>query len=96
MNWARSIVFGWAVWASAPSLFAAGPGQPLRGFLDQYCVECHGADSPEAGLDLTRLAWQPSDSANFDVWVKDVRTLAAVMKEIGRIKGILSVERLRT
>jgi GTP diphosphokinase / guanosine-3',5'-bis(diphosphate) 3'-diphosphatase len=32
----------------------------------------------------------------FDVWVTDVATLNSVMKEIGRIKGVLSVERLRT
>ncbi len=32
----------------------------------------------------------------FDVWVNDVKTLNAVMKEIGRIKGVLSVERLRS
>jgi GTP pyrophosphokinase len=31
----------------------------------------------------------------FDVWVSDVDTLNAVMKEISRIKGVLSVERLR-
>jgi guanosine-3',5'-bis(diphosphate) 3'-pyrophosphohydrolase len=32
---------------------------------------------------------------SFDLWVVDVRTLASVMKEIQRIKGILSVERVR-
>jgi GTP pyrophosphokinase len=32
----------------------------------------------------------------YDLWVNDVATLNAVMKEIGRIKGILSVARLRT
>jgi len=32
----------------------------------------------------------------FDVWVGDVATLNSVMKEIGRIKGVSSVERLRT
>jgi (p)ppGpp synthase/HD superfamily hydrolase len=32
----------------------------------------------------------------FDLWVKDVGTLNAVMKEIGRIKGVISVDRLRT
>jgi len=32
---------------------------------------------------------------SYDLWVKDVRSLAAVMKEIERIKGILSVERVR-
>jgi guanosine-3',5'-bis(diphosphate) 3'-pyrophosphohydrolase len=32
----------------------------------------------------------------FDLWVKDVDTLNAVTKQIGRIKGVLIVERLRT
>jgi len=32
----------------------------------------------------------------FDVWVNDVGTLNAVMKEIERIKGVFSVERVRT
>ena len=31
----------------------------------------------------------------FDLWVSDVAMLNAVMREIGRIKGVLSVERLR-
>jgi GTP pyrophosphokinase len=32
----------------------------------------------------------------FDLWVSDVDTLNAVMREIGRIKGVTTVERLRT
>ena len=32
----------------------------------------------------------------FDVWVSDVDTLNGVMKEISKIKGVLSVERLRS
>jgi GTP pyrophosphokinase len=32
----------------------------------------------------------------FDVWVSDVATLNSVMKEIGRVKGVRTVERLRT
>ena len=32
----------------------------------------------------------------FELWVKDVGTLNAVMKQIGRIKGVLAVERVRT
>jgi GTP pyrophosphokinase len=32
---------------------------------------------------------------NFDLWVKDVDTLNTVIKQIGRIKGVLIVERLR-
>ena len=31
----------------------------------------------------------------FDLWVSDVATLNRVMREIGRVKGVLSVERLR-
>jgi GTP pyrophosphokinase len=32
---------------------------------------------------------------SFDLWVNDARTLAAVMREIGRIKGVHRVERVR-
>ena len=32
----------------------------------------------------------------FDLWVSDVGTLTAVMREIGRIRGVVTVERLRT
>jgi GTP pyrophosphokinase len=31
----------------------------------------------------------------FELWVKDVGTLNTVMKQIGRIKGVLAVERVR-
>jgi GTP pyrophosphokinase len=33
---------------------------------------------------------------SFDLWVTDAKTLQAVMKEIGRIKGVHSVERVRS
>jgi GTP pyrophosphokinase len=52
-----------------------------------------------AGINIgaARVATHPDKTAtqSFDLWVSDVRTLAAVMKEIERIKGILSVERVR-
>ena len=32
---------------------------------------------------------------NFDLWITDVRVLNKVMKEIERVKGVLSVERIR-
>ncbi|MEN8182448.1 MAG: bifunctional (p)ppGpp synthetase/guanosine-3',5'-bis(diphosphate) 3'-pyrophosphohydrolase [Myxococcota bacterium] len=32
----------------------------------------------------------------FDLWVNDLRSLKQVMKEIGRIRGVLSVERVRS
>jgi GTP pyrophosphokinase len=35
-------------------------------------------------------------SQSFDLWVNDAKTLEAVMKEIGRIKGVHRVERMRS
>jgi GTP pyrophosphokinase len=32
----------------------------------------------------------------FDLWVKDVTTLNSIMKQIGKIKGVQAVERVRT
>ena len=37
-----------------------------------------------------------SATQDFELWVNDVRSLDAVMKQIGRIKGVVSVERLRS
>jgi len=33
---------------------------------------------------------------SFDLWVKDVDTLNSIMKQMGRVKGVLAVERVRT
>ncbi len=33
---------------------------------------------------------------NFDVWVTDAEALNAVMREIGKIRGVVSVERMRS
>jgi GTP pyrophosphokinase len=52
-----------------------------------------------AGINIgaARVTTSPDQKAvqTFDLWVNNVVTLNAVMKEIERIKGILSVERLR-
>ncbi len=32
----------------------------------------------------------------FDLWVHDVGTLNAMMKQIGKIKGVVSVDRIRS
>ncbi|MDA1274429.1 MAG: DUF1592 domain-containing protein [Verrucomicrobia bacterium] len=39
-------------------------------FLEKHCLECHDDLSRKAGLDLTGLAFQPDDEANFATWVK--------------------------
>jgi GTP pyrophosphokinase len=52
-----------------------------------------------AGVNIgaARITTHPDRTAiqSFDLWVSDAKTLHAVMKEIGRVKGVLSVERLR-
>jgi GTP pyrophosphokinase len=53
-----------------------------------------------AGVNIgaARIATHTDRTAtqSFDLWVTDAKTLAAVMKEIGRIKGVHSVERVRS
>jgi len=53
-----------------------------------------------AGVNIgaARVTTTPDHKAiqTFDVWVTDAETLNEVMKQIGRIKGVLSVDRLRT
>src|SRR5216110_2933096 len=38
-------------------------------FVEQYCVECHDADTKKGGLDLTALKFDPANSTNFSGWV---------------------------
>src|SRR5438034_11711597 len=40
-----------------------------RRFVEQYCVECHDADTQKGGLDLTALKFDPANSTNFSSWV---------------------------
>jgi GTP pyrophosphokinase len=73
-------------------------------------VRVHSVDRPgllakvtktisAAGINIgaANVTTTPDQKAvhTFDLWVNDVATLNAVMRDIGRIKGILSVERLR-
>lgn len=39
-------------------------------FLDDYCMDCHDAETKKGGFDLESLAWKLDDHANFDAWVK--------------------------
>src|SRR5260370_519882 len=40
-----------------------------RQFVEQYCVECHDADTKKGELDLTALRFDPGNSRNFSRWV---------------------------
>ena len=55
-------------------------------------ISSAGLNIDEARVNTTR---DQKAVSSFDVWVKDVRTLRAVMKEIERIRGVLSVERVK-
>ncbi|MHA3775407.1 DUF1592 domain-containing protein [Verrucomicrobiota bacterium sgz303538] len=39
-------------------------------FLDEYCVECHDAETKKGGIDLTALEWNMTRRESFDSWVK--------------------------
>ena len=49
-------------------LSAADPASTV--FLEQHCFDCHGKDSPRAGLDLTSLSADLTDAQIFARWVK--------------------------
>ncbi len=59
-----------------PLVPIAGAATNPGAFIDQYCVDCHDADSKKGGLDLTALSWDLEKRANFDEWVKIVDFVA--------------------
>ena len=72
--------------------------QRLDGPAGVSCIEqaCRlGAGAVHIGA--ARVATHPDRTAiqSFDLWITDVRVLNKVMKEIERVKGVLSVERIR-
>ena len=48
---------------------AAASAPATAAFTEKYCAKCHNDVDPEAGLDLTALAYAPNDPANFRRWV---------------------------
>ncbi|MFP8879656.1 MAG: ACT domain-containing protein, partial [Myxococcota bacterium] len=54
----------------------------------------------EAGVNIAGARVSTSNDhkalQTFDLWVNDVGTLNTVMKQIGKIKGVVSVDRLRS
>lgn len=53
---------------SAPPASAADKGR--EAFLDQYCIECHDADTKKGNLDLTSLKFDLKNPKPFAEWVK--------------------------
>ena len=50
----------------APAFAEAG----IFAFTDRYCSSCHNDVDKEGGLDLTAVKFEPTDAANFLLWVK--------------------------
>ena len=40
------------------------------GFIQKHCIDCHSAESPEAGLNLVSLSEQSISGRHFDIWTK--------------------------
>ena len=65
----------WAVFLCAAVANSATPSDPIRPFLDQYCVKCHGGEKVKGKVDFTKvLAADTSLEEQFELWgsVRDV------------------------
>ena len=77
----------------------------FQGFTISRCSrqDSHGLRGPTremyAGVNIgaANISTQPGQRAvqSFELWVTDVSILNRVMKEIERVKGVISVERVR-
>src|SRR5205085_1097567 len=59
--------------AAFPGSFDAAAAPPFAGanqFIQKNCALCHSSSRAKAGLDLTKLAYTPTDPDNFAKWVK--------------------------
>ena len=65
------------------------------GILSKVINAISAASINIAGLKVTTDDEQGRASQAFELWVNDARTLNAVMNEISRVKGVISVDRVR-
>jgi mono/diheme cytochrome c family protein len=49
---------------------AAPPFPGAEEFLQKNCVACHSGGAAKAGLDFTKLTYEPANPDNFTTWVK--------------------------
>jgi hypothetical protein len=71
-GWSRLRLLGRAVLLllGSRSAGAVEPSTPDDAFVSDYCTTCHNDVSKKGRLDLTSLAFDPSDPANLAVWIK--------------------------
>jgi len=56
--------------AGGGALRATEPPKEAVAFIDRYCAACHNDTDLKGRLDLTSLAYEPENRANFALWVK--------------------------
>src|SRR4051812_33263991 len=86
-----SLVGGAACWA------ADWPA-PQRGFVEQYCSDCHDAAARVAGLDFAALSQDLTDAETLRRWVRvydriadgEMPPTAAVQPDRGAIRAFLA------
>lgn len=70
----RAVLVWCAVWLSLTTARAAELSE-ARALVSQFCADCHGADSPEAHLNLEQLTSQPKFATQFRTWEKVIERL---------------------
>ena len=49
---------------------AAAALSGAKSFIQRHCADCHDSTTKEAGLDLTKLPFEPEDKLNLAIWVR--------------------------
>jgi len=58
-------------WLAGTVILAADATPPgVREFIAGHCADCHDADAPKGGLNLTALAFQPETAENRNRWIQ--------------------------
>ncbi len=77
-----TVLLGISLAMATPAVRAAGPDatlvdQPIRQFLVNHCLECHGAEKSEGELRLDRLFLDIADPTHHATWQATLRRVQA-------------------
>lgn len=68
-TWVSTLCIVLSIGVGATTSILPATESQVSEFLAEHCIYCHGAETQEAGLDLTSLT-SPSKATDFDQWVK--------------------------
>src|SRR3954465_4888834 len=63
-------LLGSIVLAASSCLHGAPVAPETAGFIEKYCASCHDDVEAKAQPQVTSLAYEPDNPANFSLWVK--------------------------